>query len=120
MSASLSDPSGSSAVHAALEWMQATFLGSAAQAVAVICVASVGFMMLSGRIDLRRSGSIILGCFLLFEAPTIALALRSLADATVGEADNYPQVATQIPASSPPVPPKVSGYDPYAGASVRR
>ena len=52
------DPAGSGAIVGALGWMQGTLLGNVATAVAVIAVASVGLLMLTGRIELalRRDG----------------------------------------------------------------
>jgi type IV secretory pathway VirB2 component (pilin) len=52
-SASLLDPSGSHPLLAAVQWLEGTLLGTVATMVAVICVAVAGFMMLSGRIDVR-------------------------------------------------------------------
>ena len=48
------DPAGSSPILAALEWVQGTMLGNVATAAAVIAVAVVGFLMLTGRIEWRR------------------------------------------------------------------
>ena len=39
---------------AALEWIQGTLLGNVATTAAVIAVAVVGFLMLTGRIEWRR------------------------------------------------------------------
>jgi hypothetical protein len=101
---------------AALQWVQGTLLGSVAIATAIISVASVGLLMLSGRIDYRRGGTVILGCFIIFGSPIIASGIRSsiVSGETVG-------VHTAVP-TDPPVPvlpsASQSGYDPYAGASV--
>jgi len=43
-----SDPAGSGPIVAALAWLQGTLLGTVATAVAVMAVAAVGFMMLTG------------------------------------------------------------------------
>jgi type IV secretory pathway VirB2 component (pilin) len=42
------DPAGSGPIIGAVEWLQGTLLGNVATAVAVIAVAAVGFMMLTG------------------------------------------------------------------------
>jgi type IV secretion system protein VirB2 len=54
-------------------------LGSVATIVAVIAVASVGFMMLTGRMNWRHGAVVILGCFILFGAASIVAGIRSAA-----------------------------------------
>jgi type IV secretory pathway VirB2 component (pilin) len=115
-SPSLADPAGSGAVAAAVRWLEGTLLGTVATSVAVICVAGVGLMMLSGRIDLRRGASVILGCFILFGAPGIAAALHGLA----GGADPAPAMIEPVYVPPPPYVPPPRNPDPYAGASVPR
>ena len=44
------DPAGSSPITAALQWGQGTMLGNLATAAAVIAIAAIGFMMLTGLI----------------------------------------------------------------------
>lgn len=73
------DPEGSGAIIGALNWLQGTLLGTVATVAAVIAVASVGFMMLTGRIDWRRGAIVILGCFVLFGAASIVAGIRSAA-----------------------------------------
>lgn len=48
---SLADPAGSGVILGAVNWLQGTLLGTVATVVAVIAVAAVGFMMLTGRIN---------------------------------------------------------------------
>jgi type IV secretion system protein VirB2 len=48
------DPAGSGPILAALQWIQGTLLGNLATTAAVIAVAVVGLMMLTGRIEWRR------------------------------------------------------------------
>jgi type IV secretory pathway VirB2 component (pilin) len=104
-----------------VRWIEALLLGPLATSIAVIAVASVGLLMLAGRINLRRGATVIAGCFILFGAGGIAHGLRGMTSA--GQA----QVAV---AASPP-PPLIehsaqprndqSGQaDPYAGAAIRR
>jgi type IV secretory pathway VirB2 component (pilin) len=76
-SAPLPDPEGSGVIIGAVNWLQGTLLGTFATVVAVIAVASVGFLMLSGRIDWRRGATVILGCFILFGAASIVGGIRS-------------------------------------------
>jgi type IV secretory pathway VirB2 component (pilin) len=60
-----------------LGWIQGTLLGNVATAVAVIAVAAVGFMMLSGRMNWRFGATVILGIFILFGAATIVAGIRT-------------------------------------------
>jgi type IV secretion system protein VirB2 len=73
------DPAGSSPLLAALEWVQGTLLGNIATTAAVIAVAIVGFMMLTGRIEWRRGLTVVIGCFIIFGAVAIVSGIRSLA-----------------------------------------
>ena len=73
------DPAGSGPIQGALMWMQGTLLGSVATAVAVMAVAAVGFMMLTGRMNWRFGATVILGCFVLFGAASIVAGIQSAA-----------------------------------------
>lgn len=73
------DPQGSGPVTAALAWIQGTLLGSVATAVAVIAVASVGLLMLSGRMNWRYGATVIIGLFILFGAGSIVAGIRLVA-----------------------------------------
>src|SRR4051794_3137056 len=73
------DPQGSGPIVAALMWLQGTLLGNVATAVAVIAVAMVGFMMLTGRMNWRFGATVIIGCFILFGAGTIVAGIQSAA-----------------------------------------
>lgn len=73
------DPAGSGAIVDAVNWLQGTLLGTVATVVAVIAVAAVGFMMLTGRINWRHGAAVILGCFILFGAASIVAGIRSAA-----------------------------------------
>jgi type IV secretion system protein VirB2 len=77
--APVSDPAGSGPIVSALAWLQGTLLGTVATAVAVIAVASVGFLMLTGRINWRYGATVILGCFILFGAASIVGGIQSTA-----------------------------------------
>ena len=73
------DPAGSGPIGAAADWLQGTLLGNVATAVAVIAVAAVGFMMLTGRINWRYGATVVLGLFILFGAASIVGGIRSVA-----------------------------------------
>jgi type IV secretion system protein VirB2 len=76
-SAGYADPAGSSVIVGAVNWLQGTLLGTVATVVAVMAVAAVGFMMLTGRMNWRYGAMVILGCFILFGAATIVGGIRS-------------------------------------------
>lgn len=72
-------PAGSGPIVSALGWLQATLLGQVATAVAVIAVAMVGFMMLTGRMNWRFGATVIVGCFILFGASAIVGGIQATA-----------------------------------------
>lgn len=121
MPASLADPGGSRSIVAAVSWLEGTLLGTIATSIAVIAVAAVGLMMLSGRVNVRHGATVIIGCFILFGAASIAAGIRAAAD-SVGVGGTTAQSA--FISIDPPLPvspspnPQPSGYDPYAGAAV--
>ncbi len=73
------DPAGSGPVLGALIWIQNTLMGTVATTAAVIAIAAVGFMMLTGRIDWRRGLTVILGAFIIFGAAAIVAGIRAAA-----------------------------------------
>ena len=77
--AQAADPQGSGPIVAALGWLQGTLLGNVATAVAVMAVAAVGFMMLTGRMNWRFGATVIIGCFVLFGAGAIVSGIQGAA-----------------------------------------
>ncbi len=75
----LADPAGSGPIVGALGWLRDTLLGNVATAVAVIAVAMVGFMMLTGRMNWRFGATVIIGCFILFGAASIVAGIQTTA-----------------------------------------
>lgn len=73
------DPEGSGVIIGAVDWLQGTLLGTVATVIAVIAVAAVGFMMLTGRINWRHGAVVVLGCFILFGATSIVAGIRAAA-----------------------------------------
>jgi len=73
------NPQGSGPIVAALAWLQGTLMGNVATAVAVMAVAAVGFMMLTGRMNWRFGATVIIGCFILFGAGAIVSGIQSAA-----------------------------------------
>ena len=74
------DPEGSGVLVNAVQWLEGTLLGTVATVIAVIAVASVGFMMLTGRMNWRHGAVVILGCFILFGAASIVSGIRAAAE----------------------------------------
>ncbi len=73
------NPQGSGPILASIEWIQGTLLGNIATSVAVIAVAVVGFMMLTGRMNWRHGVTVIIGCFILFGAAAIVAGIQAAA-----------------------------------------
>jgi type IV secretory pathway VirB2 component (pilin) len=120
LQSSLSDPRGSNVIMPALDWAQGTLMGRLATMLAVLAIASIGFGMLSGRLEVKRGLGVIIGCFILFGAPSIAKGLIGVAGDSGGPivavAPPPPVYAKPLPSSTPPT----NAYDPYAGAAVQR
>jgi type IV secretion system protein VirB2 len=77
--AQAADPAGSGPINNALLWLQGTLLGTVATTVAVMAVAAIGFMMLTGRMNWRFGATVIVGVFILFGATTIVAGIQSAA-----------------------------------------
>jgi type IV secretory pathway VirB2 component (pilin) len=69
--------SPASALPTALQWGAALLMGPLGTAIAVLAVASVGLLMMQGRLPLRTGARITMGCFILFGAPCWAKGLLS-------------------------------------------
>lgn len=72
-------PQGSGPILGAVNWVRGTMEGSLATAAAVIAVAFVGFMMLTGRMNWKHGITVIVGCFILFGAATIVGGIQMAA-----------------------------------------
>jgi type IV secretory pathway VirB2 component (pilin) len=108
---------GTSSLLAAARWLESLLLGSVAVAIATIAVGGFGFLVMSGRVNVRTGGQIILGCFVLFGARTIAAGLQSVAGDGSAPAYAYtlPKATPVQTAGRPGAP---VNNDPFAGASV--
>ena len=62
-------------ITSALLWMQGILLGPIATSLAVMAVAGVGFMMLTGRMNWRYGGTVIIGVFIIFGAPRLVASI---------------------------------------------
>jgi type IV secretory pathway VirB2 component (pilin) len=105
---------------AAVQWLDATLLGTIATTIAVIAVASIGFLLLSGRVDVRRTAQVILGCFILFGASSIAAGIMRAvnADGSPAEIQAPPLPPPNYPPATSQTRPAAAAYDPYAGAAL--
>jgi type IV secretion system protein VirB2 len=72
-------PAGSGPIVGAVRWVQESALGPVATGVAVIAVAVVGFMMLSGRMNWKHGITVIVGSFVLFGATAIVAGIQGAA-----------------------------------------
>lgn len=95
-------------------WIEGTLLGSVGTTVAVIAIAGLGMAMLQGHVSPRRAIQVVLGCFILFGAPTIARGLVGLGQGASGPV----VVVVSVAAPSDARPAPKANADPYAGASV--
>lgn len=115
----LTDPSNGGSLAAAVSWAGSLLTGTLATVIATIAIVGIGFMMLRGRLPLRRGITIVLGCFIISGATMIAQGLLGI-NAHLSESGarqgQTAAVTATIPPPAPPPQPEV--YDPYAGASV--
>lgn len=119
---SLADPEQSGALMAAADWVCTLVTGTPATILATLAVAAIGVLMLQGRLPLRRGVTVVLGCFVIFGASSIADGLMQITEGESsvhqGEVIRPPDFVRGEPATPPRAPPQPQLYDPYAGASV--
>jgi len=114
---SLFEANGARPLGDAADWITGTMLGSVAVTLCVLAVAFVGFALVSGRMEIRGSIRVVLGCFTLLGAQTIASAFMTVAEPQGRTIQFLPAdpIAMDPRGDLPP-----ANYDPYAGASLRR
>lgn len=115
----LTDPGNGGSLASAVSWVGSLLTGTLAAVIATIAIAGIGFLMLRGRLPLRRGLTIVIGCFIVSGATMIAQGLLGINARLSGSGAGQVQtgaVAATIPPSASPAQPDV--YDPYAGASV--
>ena len=111
---SLFDVSGEPVVETAGEWLASLFTGSLALSLCTIAIALVGMGLFVGRVSLRESARIVLGCFVLLGASSIAAGIGQATDhAELGMKEVAMTTLRSPPRDLPP-----ADYDPYAGASL--
>lgn len=112
------DPSSGNAVATAVNWLEATLLGSFATAVAVIIIASFGLLLFLGRVPTRRAIEVVLGCFILFGASSIASGIMRSLYGPGNEPDAIATLPPPLPIEAPVQARSMQPYDPYASAAV--
>lgn len=117
-SASLFDQHSHPVAQGTGDWVIGTLSGPIATSLCVIAVAVLGMMMLTGRIPVRQGLQVVLGCFLLLGASTVAAGLQEFGDSARANSGEAVIVPDDGLAQRRPLPP--ARYDPYAGASLRR
>ncbi|WP_183129178.1 TrbC/VirB2 family protein [Sphingomonas sp. PP-F2F-G114-C0414] len=96
----------------AVNWIDQLVVGPLAVSLAVIAVAITGLLMLRGHVPLEAAFRIVIGCFIIFGAPGIALGIMSAARNVTA-----PEVVSPSPNIAPITKPPAT-YDPYAGAAT--
>lgn len=116
----MSESGSTNAIPATIYWIVGLLSGSLALGIAIIAVAGIGYLAFWGRIDVRRSATVILGCFLIFGAAAIAFGIRgALGDGTGLDGNTAPTAAPLPPSPVAAVPAvNTQPYDPYAGAAL--
>ena len=112
---SLFEPPVVSPVEAATSWTNALVFGQLVPILCVLAVALVGLTMMTGHLAIRTGARVVLGCFILFGAPAIAVGFISAAASGMTHNIGQPMALKTEPIRD--LPP--SQYDPYAGASLR-
>jgi type IV secretory pathway VirB2 component (pilin) len=98
---SLFDPPAASVFAAAGQWVTGTLLGGVAVSLCVIAIAFVGLRMMTGHLAARDGLRVVIACFVLLGASTIAGGMRRAAD----EAS---QPGAPDPLSAQPLPELIS------------
>lgn len=75
------DPQGSGVIAGALNWLTGTLLGNVATGVAILAVAIIAILLMTGRMEWGRAALVVIGIFILFGAVSIVTGIRSLAGA---------------------------------------
>jgi type IV secretory pathway VirB2 component (pilin) len=73
------NPSGSGVIANAVNWLTGTLLGNVATGIAVLAVAVIAILLMTGRMEWGRAALVVIGIFVLFGAVTIVSGIRSIA-----------------------------------------
>ena len=91
---SLFDVPASSVFAAAGQWVTGTLLGSVAVSLCVIAIAFVGLRMMTGHLAARDGLRVVIACFVLLGAATIAAGVRRAADQAAHPGASAPELAS--------------------------
>jgi type IV secretory pathway VirB2 component (pilin) len=111
-------------IASSVEWIQDLLTGQLSVALSVLAIALLGYAMLLGRVQLAAAARVVVGCFILSGASTIATTL--LATQQSGAVADPPASPPAIQWSEPPPPlpaPEATGvnpFDPYANSAPGR
>lgn len=98
----------------AMSWPLSLLSGPLSLSIASVAVVCFGMLLLDGRIRWRRGISVVLGCFLVFGAPTLTRAFDGVNKRPSSASDG----STSPDLKTPSLNTTASEYDPYAGAAV--
>lgn len=115
---SLFEPVSPMPLASSAQWLEGVVFGQVAVSLCMIAVAVVGFVMLSGRLPVRRGLWTVLGCFVLLGAPVIAGVFMDGRRSEVAARIAAPAIERPELDAREELPPAEN--DPYAGASFRR
>jgi type IV secretory pathway VirB2 component (pilin) len=99
---SLFDAPASPVFAAAGEWVTGTLLGSVAVSLCVIAIAFVGLRMMTGHLAARDGLRVVIACFVLLGASTIAAGVRRAADQAAHPAASDPLLTAEPELSGGP------------------
>lgn len=72
------DPSGSGVIADAVNWLTGTLLGNVATGIAILAVAIIAILLMTGRLEWGRAVLVIVGVFVLFGAVSIVSGIRAI------------------------------------------
>jgi type IV secretory pathway VirB2 component (pilin) len=105
-------------IQTSADWLASFVVGEIAVTLCVLAVAFVGLALMSGRLVLRKGAFVVLGCFVVLGAPSLAAVLIELGNAGEGRS-SFSHSASSSPSTLPARDLPPATYDPYAGASLR-
>ena len=72
------NPSGSGVLADAVNWLTGTLLGNVATGIAILAVAIIAILLMTGRIEWGRAALVVIGIFVLFGAVSIVSGIRTV------------------------------------------
>ena len=109
---------GADPITSALQWMQSILLGPIATSLAVMAIAGVGFMMLTGRMNWRYGGTVIMGVFIFRVSEVGVLVDPGRLTGWPGRTAAPRAVAKAPPCASGRMPPKMTRLAACPGRAV--